>query len=466
MGSAPSPPKPPDPYATAQAQTASNLTTAIGQATLQNADEDSPTATVTYDHNYATFTIADPQYDSNGTQTGTTNRVVPIYKRTVAYKPNVQAIFDKNLQVSSNLNDWALTQSDALKTVLGTPFSLNGLPPHATTPEAQIIQTALADRRAIQFSVGTADTNYDNVRAAILTRPQIKFMVDRNARVTALRNAGIVPGMVAYDNEMRIFDFRWNDEENQATIQAGIEQTRLFAIEKEKGTFANAAQEQDARQLVYFMQTVNQAALQRFEMLRTIADFIETFRSRSMQEQIAVRSVPMNELSSLLHGGQVAQPQFEGFRPGKLENTPVGQYVYQSAALAQQNYQTQVQQSNALTGGLFGLAGSVLGAFSDPALKTDIGGPDAFLARLASVDVKSWRYDPAFAKLIGDSGALHLGPMADEFAAAFGGDGRTISYVRAANVVVGASKELGVDPIDVFGMALLILKGTVVAVSK
>lgn len=460
MVSAPSPPRTPDPYATAAAQTAANLTTAIGQATLQNADEESPTATVTYDHHYSSVTIEDPQYNSSGVQTGTTARVVPIYKRTVAYKPAVQAIYDKNLSVQGKLNDFASQQADNLNSVLGAPFSLTSLPAHATTPEAQIISSTLGDRGTIQMNIGAADTtaHYDTVRAALLVRPAIKFNVDRAARVVSLRNAGIVPGMQAYDREMQIFDFRWNDEENQATVQAGAEQTRLFQIEAAKGAFFNQAQQQNASQMVVFLQTINAASLQRFEMLRTIADFIEVFRTRTMQEKISERSVSLNELSTLLHGGQVAQPQFEGFRPGKLDNTPVGQYVYQSAALDMQKYQTQVSQSNQMMGGLLGLGGSLLGAFSDPELKTDIGGPENYTEKLRNLPIKSWRYKPEFATVIGDSGALHLGAMADDFAKAFGGDGHTISYVRAANAVVGASKELGLDPIDVFGMAMLILK--------
>ena len=414
---------------------------------------------MTYDHNYATYTIADPQYNSSGGQVGTTNRVVPIYKRTVAYKAATQAVFDRNLQVTQAFNDLAYQQTGQLQTRIGVPFSLDGLPAHATTPAAQIINDTVTPATP-QASVGAADlsAHYETVRAAILSRPLIQFNIDRAARLVQMRNAGILPGMQAYDNEMNIFDFRWTDAQNQAIVGAGQEQSRLFAMDVTKGQFFNQAIDQTFKQLLTSGQFFNQASLQRFEMLRTISDFIETFRARNLQESLVYRNQPMNEISALLHGGQISQPQFEGFRPGKLDNTPVGQYVYQSAALDQQKYQTQVSQSNQLTGGLLGLGGSLLGALSDPALKTDIGEPEAFLDRLNSLNVKSWRYRPEVAAQIGDEGGLHLGPMADEFAAAFGGDGHTISYVRAASVVVTAAHELGVSPIDVFGLALLILK--------
>ena len=371
--SAPSPPPTPDPYATAAAQTAANLTTAIGQTVLQNADEESPTATVHYEQ-IGEHIIADPQYNSSGSIVGTTDRHVPIYKRTVEYKPAVQAIFDKNLTVSGKLNDWASAQADQL-TLLATPLSLTGLPGHPTPPEAQVMRMDLDAPGAIQSSISVGDltTHLDTVRAGLLVRPQIKFDLDKNARITVLRNAGIVPGMEAYDNEMRMFDWRWNDEENEATLKAMAEQTRIVQLELMKGQFVNQAQNQKTQQTILYGQFFNQAALQKFEMLRTLADYIETYRARTLQEQMAVRSQVVNELTSLLHGGQVTPPQFEGFRPGKLDNTTVGQYVYQSAAMDMQKYQIQVQQSNQLMGGMFGLAGNLLGAFiSDRRLKADI----------------------------------------------------------------------------------------------
>lgn len=343
---------------------------------LQNADEESPTATVHYEQ-IGEHIISDPQYNSSGTIVGTTDRHVPIYKRTVAYKPTVQAIFDKNLVVSGKLNDWASSQGDQLNAMMGTPLSLTGLPGHATVPDAQVMRMDLEAPGSLVSSVGIADltAHLATTRAAILVRPQIKFDLDKNARITVLRNAGIVPGMEAYDNEMRMFDWRWNDEENEATLKAQAEQTRIIQMEILKGRFANDAQHQKTQQTILYGQFFNQAALQKFEMLRTIADFVETYRARTLQEQLSVRAQVLNELSSLLHGGQVQQPQFEGFRPGRLENTPVGQYVYQSAAMDMQKYQIQVQQSNQMMGGMFGLAGNLLGgmfSLSDERLKTDV----------------------------------------------------------------------------------------------
>jgi hypothetical protein len=394
VGKAPEPPKPPDPYATAQAQTASNLTTAIGQAILQNADEESPIATVHYDPNYSSFTIQDPQYDSSGNQVGTTSRVVPVFKRTVSYKPTVQAIFDKNLEVSGKLNQFAASQADTLNTVLGTVFTLASLPPHGSTPEVQPLLTTLADAGAIVSSIGDLDltTHFNAVKTALLSRPEFQFNVERTNRVTLLRNMGIVPGMEAYDNELRMFDYRWTDLHLKAEIDTQAEQTRIIQLQAVIARFANDAQMQKNQQLITRAGFVNQSLLMKFEMLRTIADFVETFRARSLQEQLAARNQPLNEMATLLHGGQVQQPQFEGFRPGKLEGTPIGQYVYQSAALEMQNYQIKAQQHSQMMGGLMGLGGNLLGglfAMSDRRTKTDIArlwrDPRGFVW-------SSWRY--------------------------------------------------------------------------
>ena len=302
---------------------------------------------------------------------------MPVFRRTVAYKPNVQTIFDKNLLVSGVLNDWAYTQASQLTTVMGVPFTLDGLPPHASTPEAQVLTLALDDPGPIQTSISVGDltTHLANVQNAILLRPMTQWTIDRNARINILRNQGIVAGMEAYDNEMRIYDWRWSDIQNKAFLDAQQEQTRIVQLNVIEGRFANDAQNQRSQQQVMRTGFLNQAALQKFEMLRTIADFIEVFRARSMQEQLTARQEPLNELTSLLHGGQVAQPQFEQFRPGHLDPTPVGQYVYQSAQLDMQRYQVQAQQSQSMMGGMFGLAGNLLGglfAMSDARVKTDV----------------------------------------------------------------------------------------------
>lgn len=99
-------------------------------------------------------------------------------------------------------------------------------------------------------------------------------------------------------------------------------------------------------------------------------------RGRAMQEMLQQRNQPINEITALMSGGQVSMPNTPQYNPGQVGNTDVMGGVYNSAALGNQQYQAQLQQQNAMMGGLFGLGqAGMLGGMkymSDRRLKHDI----------------------------------------------------------------------------------------------
>lgn len=73
-----------------------------------------------------------------------------------------------------------------------------------------------------------------------------------------------------------------------------------------------------------------------------------TGRQQGFSEAMATRAAPINEITALLSGSQVAMPQFQ--------STPqAGVAGVDYTGLVNSNYQAQVQNSNAKMGGLFGL---------------------------------------------------------------------------------------------------------------
>lgn len=70
----------------------------------------------------------------------------------------------------------------------------------------------------------------------------------------------------------------------------------------------------------------------------------------------------INELATMLHGGQIGIPAFTGFKGGNISDTPLASSVYASANLAEQNYQQKISQQNAMMGGIAALGGAILGA--------------------------------------------------------------------------------------------------------
>lgn len=93
-------------------------------------------------------------------------------------------------------------------------------------------------------------------------------------------------------------------------------------------------------------------------------------RQQGFSEALAQRNQPINEITALLSGSQVSNPaQMSSATP----QAQVGGVDY--TGLVNNNYNQQVASSNALLGGLFGLAGTGAQAamkFSDRRLKTDI----------------------------------------------------------------------------------------------
>lgn len=122
-----------------------------------------------------------------------------------------------------------------------------------------------------------------------------------------------------------------------------------------------------------------------------------TGRQQAFNEASYERAQPLNEISALLSGSQVTQPNFVS-----TPQTSVGGVDY--TGLVNNKYQADAQSSGAAMGGLFGLLGTGLTAglkYSDRRLKSDI-------QRVGSLDngLPIYRYE------IG--GKIELGVMADE----------------------------------------------------
>lgn len=319
---APDPPTPPDPYKTAAAQTNTNVSTSIANTVSGNANENSPIGSVRYTQN-GTYQLNEPTYDSQGNVTGSTTRDIPTWLRTVTLSPEQQAIYNQQVGLSQGMNDLAAQQLSRLSGTLSEPINLDNLPAIGQLPTAQ--------------TVGTNDYSADRQRVedALYARlnPQLQQAAD--ARRTQLSNQGVMEGSDAYNRAMDEYQRAATDARMQVVLAGGQEQSRLSDLER-----ANA--------------TTN------FGMAQQQYEDTQTARERALQEQMAVRNQPLNEISALMSGNQVQMPQFSPFKAGTVANTPVGDYVYRTADLEQKNYQSQLQAQQAMMGGLFSMGGSLL----------------------------------------------------------------------------------------------------------
>jgi hypothetical protein len=87
---------------------------------------------------------------------------------------------------------------------------------------------------------------------------------------------------------------------------------------------------------------------------------------QALAQQAAIRSLPVNEISALLSGGQVNVPQFQGYSGVTVAPAPLFQAGQAAGDFAQRNYQNQVGSYNAGMGLLGSLAGAAGTAFGGP----------------------------------------------------------------------------------------------------
>lgn len=149
-------------------------------------------------------------------------------------------------------------------------------------------------------------------------------------------------------------------------------------------------------------------------------------RQQGFTEAQALRTEPINEITALMSGGQVSQPQFQ-----QTPQTGVAGVDY--TGLVNQKYQADVANSQATNGGLFGLGSSLIGAlpWSDRRLKTDIKRVGTLFN---GISVYSYR--------LKKGGPIQIGVMADEVpdAAVMDGSGfYRVDYAKATEGSHGAA---------------------------
>jgi hypothetical protein len=108
----------------------------------------------------------------------------------------------------------------------------------------------------------------------------------------------------------------------------------------------------------------NAAQQQQFQHNIAAQQFYNTAAQQALAQQAAIRSIPVNEISALLSGGQVSVPQFQGYSGVSVAPAPVFQAGQAAGDFAQKSYANQVAGYNAnmgLLGSLAGAAGTALG---------------------------------------------------------------------------------------------------------
>ncbi|MEY9563436.1 hypothetical protein ABIA26_005778 [Sinorhizobium fredii] len=375
-------PAPPDPKATAAAQTATNIGTAVANGYMGNVNQVTPDGSLTY--SYTTQKWTDPLSGN-------------VYDLPVATAKQELSDAQKAIKLQAdaaekNLATLANTQSSRLNDLLGKPMDISkapaaGDPLKLTLPQYQQFSSG----PELATSVGNAgniarsyETDFDTSKYenALMARLNPQFERDRAALETRLANQGLQPGSEAYNRAIDEANRTSNDARIAAVLNAGQEQTRLANLANQKASFENAAQAQGYAQALQNADFGNSAKQQMhqngqsataannalqdqsFNARQAQINAENTARANHLNEQYALRNQPINEISALLSGAQVTNPNFVPTQGQSIQ--PVDY-----AGLVQQNYQNQMSAYNARQQGGGNLLGNVLGMFErDPAIRS------------------------------------------------------------------------------------------------
>ncbi len=323
----PSAPKPPDPNKVAAAQTSQNIGTAVAQSHLNYVDQQTPYGGVrnTISH-YADWT--DPL-------SGRVHKI-PKYNIEQYLSPGQQKLHDQQTQIGQNLNQIGIEQSNKLGQYLNDPIQA----PDGTRPTG-VDTSNVGD---IQTDYGT-DFSEDRrrVEEALMSRLNPDVARDRERLESRLRSQGVSLGSAAYNDAYKNFDRGVTDARMQAILAGGQEQSRLAGLEHQRASFRNTAQGQQFNQAVGLSDKANQ------------------YRDSQLQEMIGLRNQPLNEIIGLMSGTQIRDPNFIRSNAAQIANTDYAGIALGSGSLAQQAYQTDSANWQALAGGA-SQAGGTLGA--------------------------------------------------------------------------------------------------------
>jgi hypothetical protein len=294
------------------------------------------------------------------------------------------------------------------------------------------IQSSLGAQGQITRDYGPAD-NYSadrqRVEDALMARMNPQLQQEESRVQQQLADQGIRYGSQAYNDAMRTYQQQANDARYGAIAQGGAEQQRLDSMAAQRAAFQNAAQNQGYEQALGSGTFYNQAQNQLYQQNAAQAAFAnaglaqqtgqaqsafnaaQAARNSWLQEQYAGRNQPLNEISALMSGSQVSQPNFVNAPSSQIPTTDY-------AGITQQGFQNQMGLYNSNNQMMGNIIGGILGGGaglirSDRREKEDIDRIATVFAANADGARKklpvyeySYKDDPASMR--------HIGPMAQD----------------------------------------------------
>jgi hypothetical protein len=241
-------------------------------------------------------------------------------------------------------------------------------------------QGAFGDAGNITRTYGPQDSfsaDRGRIEQAMFERVNPQLQQDEARLREQLANQGIRYGSQAYEDAMRNYSNRVTDTRLGITAQGGAEQQRLMDMAAKqagfqneaqqqayqqllgRGQFANTAQQQQFAQQTARLNAYNTAQAQNLERQKSLFNAANSQRNQFMQEQYMQRNQPLNEITSLLSGSQIQQPQWLNTPSSQIPTTDMAGILNNRFTQDMAIYNSQNQNFQQLMGGIFGAIGGI-----------------------------------------------------------------------------------------------------------
>lgn len=328
MGGKSSAPPAPDYAGAAKAQGAANVDTAIAEGVMNRPITVTPYGT--------------SSWSQIGSFTTPGGARVPQWQQTTELTPLGQRAFDAQQRATDQLYAIGESGLGAVRNTMGTQFAPQGIPGQSFGWNAPDSQGALDTSGLARMPINAGTTAQD----AILSRLNPSLERQRAQLDQQLANQGIAQGSEAYRTAQTEQAQRENDLRTQAALQ-GIQAdmgARQQGLNEQQtlGNFSNAANAQN------------------FAQRQALAAFLNSQRQSALQEQLALRNQPLNELNALFGSQQINVPQFAGAPVTSIAPPPIFAAAQAQGQSDMNAYNARMAQQGNTMSGLFGLGGAAL----------------------------------------------------------------------------------------------------------
>ena len=177
-----------------------------------------------------------------------------------------------------------------------------------------------------------------------------------------------------------------------------------------RGAFWNQAAESQFNQAMGRTGLYNQAQAQNLGRNQSVFNAQNQSRNQYLQEAYQQRTQPINEITALLSGSQVSQPNFINANKTQIPTTDVAGLINQNFAQQNDIYKTDQAFWGDIIGGGLGAAGKVGAAYaSDVRVKENIAPMGSIMSPKGELPIYAYDYKDDF-----DDGKRHVGPMAQD----------------------------------------------------